>query len=184
MTNSRTALLVRVLVAAIALFASNSTVQAQEQLDDASLKSMLKNLGFEIGKEGKKETGQALYDIRHEHEGSTIWAAVSLGSTSQDIWVTVNFGNLSPTQDLPREILLQMLDANYQQANYVYFAYDNEARHLILTGAIPNHEVQPAQLKRLIDEAVERTYNTGDLWDPSKWKSASGSKPRPVRARQ
>jgi len=100
------------------------------------------------------------------HSASSGW----LKPDQREVQVLMSLSNLEAGQEIPRDVLIRMLDWNNHQSNYMFFTYNTQTRQLYFKGVIPNDNVKPIQLRRLIQEGIESVQKTADLWYPARWQ--------------
>jgi len=160
-----------VLFAAIVISLVTAVVAADksDRLNHESLKLMLENMGYEIHKAGKYNSGAPWYQLKFKEGGADYFVMVSLPKDQKTVWVIADLVNLDKQQELPRVIAIKMLDHNYIDSKHVYFSFGAKGRHLRLKGALPNRSVTPIALRTLIRETLETLKTEKQIWEPKKW---------------
>ena len=127
---------------------------------------MLEGLAYEP-EEKKYDTGNRFYSIIHETP--QIRATVDVSVEGGDfVWVSIDFWRLKEDQAYPENVLLELLTHNFG-TRYVHFLYLKGTRQMRLAGRLPNRDLTPADIKAIIEEAVDVAGRTVHLWHPERW---------------
>lgn len=137
-------------------------------LDDAGLKEMLVNMGYEPEEE-KSADGSSYFTITGEAPDLNWTVSLSVSGPTGLVWIGMDFWSLKDKK-IPNDVLLEALERN-QHLNTVRFMYLKDAEKFRLGGSIPNRDVTPAELRKLIDETVNEARQTQHLWNPNNWRA-------------
>ncbi len=161
---------------ALTAFAFTPRAYAEPQaLDIAGLKQMLENLGYEPT-EHAYASGNKYLSIKGDTAGLKWTLDFSLSDDPKLVWATINYWQLKDDQKFPYDVLLKTLAQN-DGPKYMHFAYLENARQLRLVGSVINRDLTPADLRKMIDEAVKISSQTQQLWNPNEWPAEAPKAP-------
>ncbi|ODR98692.1 hypothetical protein AUC68_09910 [Methyloceanibacter methanicus] len=163
------AALAAVSILVLALLTAPRTVSAEPvEIDNAGLVTMLQNLGYEPV-EQKYPNGDPYQRIKGSAPDLNWTADLAVNPNSKLVWLEMDFWGLNENQKFPYDVLLEALERNFNLGT-VRFIYLKRLRKLRLAGSLPNRDVTPVQIRKLIDEAVNEARQTQHLWNPNKWR--------------
>ena len=154
--------------------------QAQEQaspstLDNAKLKTMLVNLGYEPT-ENTFSSGEAFYKITNKTAELTATISLSLTDPKQLI-IFMDFWKVEPSVEIPNDVLFEALTENFSP-EFVYFLFLKNDRKFRLQRIYRNKDITPADVRRAIEGLTIVASRTQHIWNPKKWPGAkSAEKP-------
>lgn len=125
-------------------------------LDDASLKTMLSGLGYEV-----KEPGTSTYEIPMSASGLNIPTRVFLSKGKTKIWLSVALLTKEAVDKLTRDDLQKILEANVD-AGPCHFMI--EKGWLKMKVALDNRAVTPAVMRLELDYLAARIGDSKPIW--------------------
>lgn len=161
---------------ALCLMVAPTAIHAQqpagETLTDATLKTMLENMGYTVN-ETKKKDGTSSFDVDMSITDYTVHPIIELSPSKRYIWIEI------PLFEVPANAMGFDASALLVQNDTIgpyFFSLNSTSRKLYLNYPILNSAVTPATVKSAMDGAVSVLNSTAALWDPSKWKGAAPPK--------
>jgi hypothetical protein len=140
-----------------------SPAPAVQHLNDASLKAMLENLGYEP-KALQNKDGSNYYQIK-----AGPWAIeVSLNANQKNLWFVAWLEKIPAGGKIPPDRLLTLLSENWKN-DPVHFCYDDNNRFLTLTERIENRDVTPQVFRGALDGFTNVMSRTSNEWNVSRW---------------
>lgn len=143
------------------------------KFDEARLKNMLENLGLEVNAELSSD-GSPYYVIRESRPTVNCAITFQLSGNKEFLWVTANLGSVPENREIPREILVKMLDASYDSA-YMRFTVNSQMRAMRLEQSFPVDSVTPLLLRQVFKEACDTLVKHEEVWNVNKWSSVDAS---------
>ena len=167
----------RVLVSlALCLMMAPPAIHAQqpagEVLTDATLKTVLENMGYNVN-ETKKKDGTSSFDVDMSITDYTVHPIIELSPSKRYIWIEI------PLFEVPANATGFDASALLVQNDSIgpyFFSLNSSSKKLYLNYPILNSAVTPSIVKSAMDGAVSVLNSTSALWDPSKWKGATPPK--------
>lgn len=146
---------VLLLVAVFALVGWQGTT-ANDKLDDAGLKTMLTNLGYEV-----KEPGTSTFEVPMTAAGLNIPTRVFIAKSKSKIWLSVALITKEGVDKLTREDLQKILEKNVEVGPCHFMI---EGGWLKLKMAIDNRNVTPVILRSELDYLAARVGESKVVW--------------------
>jgi hypothetical protein len=161
----------RALALALALCVSMTpAIRAEEgAITHESLKSLLEGLGYEPEERHFSDTGAAFYKISTASGGLTVYVDFNV-SDPAFLWLSVDYWALADDQQFPPQVPLDLLAEN-EGLKYTHFLYLADERRIRLAGKLLNRGIKPADVRRMLDEAVAVSARTQHLWNPNNWET-------------
>ena len=150
------------LFAFITVFAFTPRAYAEPKaLDDAGLKQMLVNMGTS---QRRKNLPTALdFAITGQAPDLNWTVGLSVSGPTGLVWIGMDFW--LKDKKIPNDVLLEALERN-EHLDTVRFMYLKDAENSACGGSIPNRDITPVELRKLIDETNE-ARQTQHLWNPN-----------------
>jgi hypothetical protein len=148
---------------------------AESELSEAKLKSMIENMGYEFV-EAKYSSGRAYYQLTVPYQEVDYKVDVSRAADGQLVWVVLDLKSAPTAVDLPTDVLAGMLDDNHTDSEEIFFSYSKPEKQFRLKGSLPGATLRLADLQRAVDEAVRKCNRTYKLWNPDEWPTATDTK--------
>lgn len=126
------------------------------KLDDAGLKTMLTNLGYEV-----KEPGTGTYEIPMAAAGLNIPTRIFIAKSQTKIWLSVALLQKDGVDKLTRDDLQKILEEN---VNIGPCHFMIEGGWLKLKMAIDNRGVTPAILRSELGYIADRVGDSKAVW--------------------
>jgi hypothetical protein len=164
---------------AITCLSAPAAAGEPQVLDNAGLAQMLTNMGYEPT-EGHFPDGNPFQEISGVASVMSWSANVSVNPVTNLIWLEMSFWSLNEDQKFPYDVLLEALERNFH-LDTVRFMYVKGSRRLRLAGSIPNHDVRSADIRQIIEAAVNEARETQHLWNPNKWRQTA-TEDKPAKA--
>ena len=164
--------LVALVLVAFSFAPQNAFAAESGGLDQAGLKQMLENLGYEP-KTKKYDSGRQYYEIKKK--GGTVTLTMDLYISNNDtmIWSFTSFWPLKEGQKFPNDVLLEAM-TNNNKTVYVHFSFFKNK--LTLSGSLANHNVRAVDLRKMLDEMLVVSDRTRHLWNPKYWNNKTAEK--------
>ncbi len=141
-----------------------------------SLKGMLENLGY-APQELKNDKGQiARYLINVQSSGNNWKVLVEISPNQENLWVYANLAVINDYNQVPREILADMLKMN-EKIGPSYFAYNEKAKNFVIYHAVTNRGVTAKLLRERIEHVARQVDVNERLWRPTLWSTGPGPGP-------
>jgi hypothetical protein len=161
---------------ALCLMVAPPAIRAQqpagETLTDATLKTVLENMGYTVN-ETKKKDGTSSFDVDMSITDYTVHPIIELSPSKRYIWIEI------PLFEVPANAAGFDASALLVQNDTIgpyFFSLNSTSHKLYLNYPILNSGVTPATVKSAMDGSVSVLNSTSALWDPSKWKGAPAPK--------
>lgn len=135
------------------------------------LESMLKEMGVNFEKKVDTQAGVEYFVVRdYGAENYTF----DLEESKSRNYVWVNFPcTKAPESGVPAEMMEKMLAENNNMATS-FFSYYAKTRMIFLKTPLANSTLDAKTLKSSLNWIVKDASRTRNLWDSSKWNTASG----------
>lgn len=116
------------------------------------------------GKNTTTNNGQTSYSITVPSGKWKINVILSISPNGQVIWMT---NSLTPVPDAGKvssAALLNVLKKNRDIGPMFFEIWDGS---LVITYPVPNHDLNAASMKTIVDDFVATVVNNASLWDPA-----------------
>lgn len=123
------------------------------------LQSVLENLGYDV----KTPEGDRWFRFPLERDGWTIQMQAAV--TDECVYVMAFLNARERMKDMPIEYYQRLLARNAAVYPYSFLMTGGD---LYVAHSIPNHGVNPAALRRLVDGMAAKCIESGDDWVPSR----------------
>lgn len=134
---------------------------AVQSLTDESLGKSLENLGYEPKKLGKG------YAIAIKRDPWTFHMQLLLSPDGTKLGIVANLGTVENPDSVTAEQWKKLLIAN-GQIDPSFFYLDKTSNRLYLHRALDNRAVEPAFLRKQIENVCDNIKETADLWKLGK----------------
>jgi len=141
------------------LFAILGWQATDSKLDDAGLKGMLGNLGYEV-----KEPGVSTFEVSITSQGLNIPTRVFLSKSKTKLWLSVALMTKDGVEKLTREDYRALLEKNVDVGPCHFMV---EGGWLKMKMALDNRSITPAVLRTELDYLSARIGESKAVWQKS-----------------
>lgn len=153
-----------------ALLATGPAFAQQSGIDDATLESIIKEVGLTASRE----------DSRHDFEfkatmGEEQWQlsmSAVLSQDGQSVWLMAWLDELPKSAaDVPRTALLRLLAENDKLGSGKFFAYIANNRRFVLQRVLPTHGISATSFRAALQDLGSSVVQTYPQWSVAGWKA-------------
>ena len=145
-----------VLLSLVCLFALVGWQAPDSKLDDAGLKTMLTNLGYEV-----KEPGVGTYEVAMSAANLNIPTRAFIAKSKTKVWLSVALMQKDAVDKLTKEDLRAILEKNVDVGPCHFMI---EGGWLKLKMALDNRGVTPAIMRAELDYLAARVGDSKAVW--------------------
>lgn len=127
-------------------------------LDDASLKTMLDGLGYDV------KPLNSGFLITYSVDTWSLYVQVVLSPDGTKLGLNANLGQVDDLSTISAKKWLELLEANGRIDPSAFYV-DEANRKLYLHRVMDNRDVTPALLRGQFENFVKNITDNGDLWD-------------------
>ena len=148
-------------------------------IDEAGLKKMLEDLGYDI-KPVKLSGERTGYYVGIKFKGFDADMLVQISPNGANIWGTLTLAELKSEHNAEGSRFIKLLQLN-QKHGPSHFYVTPSGKHICLTRCLYVKGISNKELKALIEGLVSTAEQTTDDWDTNKWGTqANAPKTAPV----
>lgn len=142
-----------------------------------TLKPMIENLGYQP-KEFKNDKGEITRYLIAAVSGGRNWnISLEISPNQQNLWIYADLAPIADTNQVPREVLFDMLKAN-EKMGPSHFAFNEKIKMFVLYHPVSNRGITPKLVRERIELVARQVEDHERLWNPKLWSVAP--EPRPV----
>jgi hypothetical protein len=116
------------------------------------------------GKNTSNNNGQTTYSISVPSGKWKINVILSISPNGQVIWMTNSLSQVPDASKVSPAALLNVLKKNRDIGPMFFEIWDGS---LVMTYPVPNHDLNAASMKTIVDDFVSTVVNNASLWDPA-----------------
>ena len=116
------------------------------------------------GKNTSNNNGQTTYSITVPSGKWKINVVLSISPNGQVIWMTNSLSQVPDAGKVSSAALLNVLKKNRDIGPMFFEIWDGS---LVMTYPVPNHDLNAASMKTIVDDFVATVVNNASLWDPA-----------------
>jgi hypothetical protein len=116
------------------------------------------------GKNTTNNNGQTSYSISVPSGKWKINVILSISPNGQVIWMTNSLSQVPDASKVSSAALLNVLKKNRDIGPMFFEIWDGS---LVMTYPVPNHDLNAASMKTIVDDFVATVVNNASLWDPA-----------------
>lgn len=162
----------------ISLFGAGAA-QAQNKpegaLDEAGLKAMLEQLGYDL-RPVSLSGDRTGYYIKVPFQGQQAEMFMQVSPNGANIWATLNLAEIKPEHHLEGSKLIRLLQLN-QVHGPCHFYVTPSGKMLCLTRGLFNKDLNAKELRQHIESLLNTATTTIPDWDTAKWGAPAPTAP-------
>jgi hypothetical protein len=116
------------------------------------------------GKYTTTENGRTAYSIIVPRDKWNINLIVSISANGEVIWMTNRLSQVPYAGKVSSAALLNVLRKNRDIGPMFFEIWDDS---LVMSYPVPNHDLTPSSMKKIVDDFVTTVVNNAALWDPA-----------------
>lgn len=135
-------------------------------LTDASLRTMLEALGYEVKLEKLEKA--TLNWIIHRRNPYDFHLNVNLSIDKTKLWTSVALAEFKPDHEAQASRLLKLLELN-QQIGPAHFYYLPSQKQLFAARVMDNRNITARDLRNHLDHLMDKVMETESAWNTKVW---------------